>query len=136
MLSACLGLLFAIGVFDQRLSHSTAHIGNRAYNVLVARTAETQQQGLGGRSSIPADGGMLFWFARSEQQCFWMKDMRFSLDIIWLGDDKKVTHIEQNVSPASYPHQYCPAQPARYVIELNAGQVAANGVRPGQSVSF
>lgn len=82
------------------------------------------------------DQGMLFVFNAPDTVCFWMKDMRFSLDIIWLDAQKEVVHIEKNVSPETFPKTYCPDKPAQYVIELNAGEAARNHLVAGHRLSF
>ena len=106
------------------------------YYLLVAKTTAAQAKGLGDRASMPANQGMLFVFSGEAPRCFWMKDMHFSLDMIWLNHTKTVVAMQNNVSPATYPHIFCPDQPAEYVIELLAGQAKAAGVKQGQQLSF
>ncbi len=79
---------------------------------------------------------MLFVFEGVAVQCFWMKDMHFSIDIIWLDAEKRVVHIEKDVSPETYPRTFCPSKPAKYVIELSAGEASRSSIRPGQKLSF
>ncbi len=86
-----------------------------------AITSAERQQGLSGVNGILPAQGMLFVFDEPEAACMWMKDMKFSLDIIWLDADKTITKIEENVSPDTYPKFFCANQPAKYVIEVNAG---------------
>jgi uncharacterized membrane protein (UPF0127 family) len=88
------------------------------------KSAEALQHGLSGRTSMPQDQGMLFIFDHSAKHCFWMKDMHFPLDILWMDGNKTVVHVETNVQPDSYPQSFCPDQNARYVLELNAGVAA------------
>jgi uncharacterized protein len=91
---------------------------------------------LGGRQSLPADDGMLLEFSKSATRCIWMRDMQFPLDIVWLNGDKQVVHIEESVSPRTYPRQYCPPTPAKYVIELNAGTAQTTQITEGQKLNF
>ena len=114
----------------------TLVLRNRHYHMLVAATEEEQHRGLGDRDSLARNEGMLFVFEEPAVQCFWMKDMHFALDIIWLDAQKKVVYIEKNVSPDTFPKSYCPAEPAEYVIELNAGEVTRNHLAVGQRLSF
>ncbi len=107
-----------------------------SYSLEVAGTPLSQHVGLGGRVSMAQDQGMLFVFNAPDTVCFWMKDMRFSLDIIWLDAQKEVVHIEKNVSPETFPKTYCPDKPAQYVIELNAGEAARNHLVAGHRLSF
>lgn len=98
-----------------------------------ATTPAEWEQGLSDRKSMPSQNGMLFIFDRSSQQCMWMKDMKFSLDIVWLNDKKKIIRIARDLSPNTYPTSYC-AEDTRYVIEVNRG-VAAKW-KLGQTLDF
>lgn len=86
-----------------------------------AATPVKRQQGLSGVNGILPSQGMLFVFDQPEVACMWMKDMKFSLDMIWLDTDKRITKIAENVSPETYPKSFCANQPSKYVIEVNAG---------------
>lgn len=97
-------------------------LGSRVYSLEVVTSEKDQQHGLSDRASIPRDHGMLFDFGDEGQRCIWMKDMHFPLDIIWADGDKKVTLVQRNVSPSTYPTAYC--SDARYVVEVNAGTVS------------
>jgi uncharacterized membrane protein (UPF0127 family) len=110
--------------------------GDQAYELEVATAPDEQAKGLGKRASLPLDRGMLFTFESSGVRCFWMKDMQFPLDIIWINDAHMVTHIERNVSPRTYPKAFCPPTAAQYVIELNAGQAARAQLYTGQQLNF
>lgn len=92
--------------------------------------------GLSGREYLASGSGMLFVFDSPDRQCFWMKDMKFPLDIVWLNSDKQVVYLQENVSPDSYPHNFCSDDLAQYVIELNAGQAREFGITLGQTLEF
>jgi uncharacterized membrane protein (UPF0127 family) len=79
---------------------------------------------------------MLFVFTTPGNYGFWMKNMRYNLDIIWLNNNKKVSYIAQNLSPKSYPSIYFPNLPSKYVIELNAGTVKRLNITPGEQIKF
>lgn len=81
---------------------------------------------------MPADDGMLFVFPSVAEHCFWMKGMRFSLDIIWLSSHDKVVLVEPHLLPQSYPSAYC--ADSGDVVELNAGQARAAGIAVGRPV--
>lgn len=102
----------------------------------LAVTSQAHKQGLSGRASLPPDRAMLFVFELPGRHCFWMKDMRFPLDIVWLNQDKQVVHIEANVRPETYPRTFCPSEDAQYVLEINGGKAAAGGITPGQKLQF
>lgn len=131
--------MLLLTVFNGRPSaphNATLHTGGKQYTLRVAATSQAQQKGLGDIAAMPKDGGMLFWFTDDKTRCFWMKDMHFSLDIIWLDADHRVTHMERGLSPETYPHVFCPAEPARYVIELNSGEAARAGIENGETLTF
>lgn len=109
-------------------------IGSKAYVAEVASTPAAQQQGLSNRTSFSSRQAMLFSYDRPQQLCFWMKDMYFSLDIIWVDSDHRVVKLQQNVSPKTYPQAFCAS--AQYVVELRAGQAAASNLRVGQKIDF
>lgn len=112
-------------------------MGNETYTLQVANTPEQQALGLGGRDSLALKAGMLFSYPQPiEQSCFWMKDMRFTIDIIWLDSEKQVIKIESNLSPATYPQNYCSDKASQYVVELSAGQAAKLDMAIGQKLDF
>jgi len=107
---------------------------NQAYTLEAVKSPAEKQKGLGGTASMPQQEGMIFLSDISSSQCFWMKDMQFPIDIIWVNSDKKVSYIENNVQPKSYPKLFC--HNAKNVIELNAGEAARNNLKVNQTVSF
>lgn len=108
-------------------------IGERSYTLEYALTKEEQALGLGGRDMLCGTCAMAFPFALPERQAFWMKDMRFPLDIIWLSQDGTVVHIEHRVSQESQ-EIYQPEERASQVLEFNAG--ALDTVRAGDTLHF
>jgi hypothetical protein len=131
-----LGLIAFLDIANRHTSADTMLVNGRSFSLEVAQTEHARELGLGARASLPADHGMLFVFDHVAPECFWMKDMHFPLDIIWVSSDKKVVHIEQNVSPSTYPNSFCPVEPVKYVIELNAGMAARADIRAGESLDF
>jgi uncharacterized membrane protein (UPF0127 family) len=91
-----------------------------AFRLDSADTLESRERGLSGRSSLPADMGMLFVFDKIGTECMWMKDMHFPLDIVWLNSQDTVVKLAENLSPESYPQQYC-ADNTLFVIEVSGG---------------
>jgi uncharacterized membrane protein (UPF0127 family) len=87
-----------------------------------ARTPVELERGLGNRDSLSADKGMLFVFPDQQVRCFWMKEMLIDIDIVWLDAGRKIVAKELDVSPDTYPQNFCPGAPAKYVIEVNADQ--------------
>lgn len=101
----------------------------------IATTDLQHKKGLSDRPSLAYNSGMLFVFERQGRQCFWMKDMRFDLDMIWLDSQKKIVKIERDVSPSTYPTSFC-ADSAQYVVELNGGMAQNLGLVNGQQLQF
>ena len=105
-------------------------------HVSVVDTEATRQLGLGGRAGLAPDEGMLFVFPVDGVYGFWMKDMRFSIDIVWFSADKQVIYIARSVSPDTYPQSFGPNSPSRYVLELPAGWAAAHNLAIGDVAQF
>lgn len=106
-------------------------IGDTKLKVEIADSQGERGQGLGGRESLPQDQGMFFIFERPGKYPFWMRDMRFPLDIIWLDEYYNVADMAMDVKPDSYPSAFAPNKNALYVLEVNAGWTAANKVEIG-----
>jgi uncharacterized membrane protein (UPF0127 family) len=106
-------------------------LGTISYNLETASSTAAKENGLGRRGGMPASYGMLFPYAISGQECYWMKNMRFSLDMIWLDSSRKVVRVVSDISPGTYPKSYCAL--SQYVIELNAGQAARAHILVGQT---
>ena len=111
-------------------------VGDTSVKILLADTPQKRTQGLSGRESLAKDEGMLFVFPEEGIYGFWMKDMRFSIDILWLNSAGEVVHIVENASPESYPASFTPEKAAQYVLELPAGFVRAHGVTLGSLVEL
>lgn len=116
---------------DESPAQPIVRIGGVEVSVTVASTPDARSQGLSGRSGLAQNEGMLFVFPEDGLYSFWMKDMRFSIDILWLSGDGTVVHIEENVDPGSYPATYTSTTPARYVLEVPAGFVKARNIAAG-----
>lgn len=119
----------------------TIELKEQTIRVSVADTESTRGQGLSGRPGLAADEGMLFIFPQDGEYAFWMKDMRFAIDILWLSADPSnpsgqavVVYMAQNVSPDTYPQSFRSDVPARYVLELPAGYAKAHMVSIGDIV--
>ena len=109
---------------------------NKEISLIVVDTPESRRIGLGGKESLPENTAMLFVFDKPAQHEFWMKDMKFSIDIIWLDEKKKIVHIEQNLSPDTYPTTFIPPQKSLYALEVNAGFTQRNSLKVGEILNF
>ena len=115
-------------------SKAIVEIGGREISVEIADEPDEQVQGLSGREGLAEDEGMLFVFERPGFYKFWMKGMRFALDLVWIGADWKIVGVSRNVPPESYPGAILPPARAQYVLELDAGLAAKYGLKPGDNV--
>jgi uncharacterized protein len=135
-------LLIAVGVLCIAVSgfHEpvprTLTAGSHHFKVETVATDGKQSKGLSGRTSLDMNKGMLFVFDDMESHCIWMKDMRFSIDVIWADRERQVVHLAADVSPDTYPKNFCSPTPASYVIELPAGSIDRAGIRKGQILNF
>ena len=97
-------------------------------------------RGLGGRQSLPDDGGMLFVFQEPGLHGFWMKDMLIPIDIIWISDGGRVVDVQtaQPEPGVADPQlkRYNPSGPARYVLEVRAGLADEKGVQVGDEAQI
>jgi uncharacterized membrane protein (UPF0127 family) len=115
-------------------------IGEQTLVVEISTTPAEMQQGLSDRISMADDQGMLFDFGQEASgTAFWMKDMKFDLDFIWIAGGKVigitsgVAHPNSSNSPLPY---YYPPQPVNQVAEVNAGWAKKNGIIVGADVSL
>ncbi len=129
-------ILLTLPFFMRMRPTATLTVGARSFTLDISSTPEQQRQGLGGRSSMPSDQGMVFVFDQVASQCMLMKNMQFPIDIVWLDSAKKVTYVESNVNPDTYPQQYCGDASTKYVVELAAGEALRAGLAPGVQVSL
>lgn len=114
----------------------TVTIARTTFSVTVADTDSERQQGLSGVPGLPEGAGKLFLFDVPGQPAFWMKDMRFSIDIVWIDAHWKVIDISEHLSPDTYPQTFAPRAPVRYVLEVPAGTVDSRGISIGDEVLF
>lgn len=111
-------------------------VGTTSLVASVADTPAERQQGLSGTPSLPSTMAKLFVFEKSSTWGFWMKDMNYPIDIIWLNEEKRVIHIVSNALPSSYPNQFMSPESALYVIETKPGFVSEQGITLGTTVTF
>lgn len=112
-------------------------IGNKTISIEIAGTKDEQRQGLSNRDNLCDDCGLLFLFYTKGEYSFWMKDMKFPIDIIWLNDDK-IVYIEKNASVPSnsYIPTYQPKVVADKVLEVNAGFCDKYSIKVGDTLKM
>ena len=117
-------------------------IGDAVYVVDLAVTGEERAQGLSGRPSLGAERAMLFVYDEDGPRTFWMPDMHFPLDMVWIRSDCIVDGVTSDVpnpsldTPRDQLPRYPSTDPVRFVLEINAGQAAAHEIGPGLPVQF
>jgi uncharacterized protein len=112
-------------------------VGQSIFDIEMATTYESRSLGLSGRVALPENYGMLFLFNEPGSYGFWMKDMNFPLDVIWIAE-RRVVGFEENVPPeGNRPTKtYFPPVPVTEVLEINAGLVSELGIRVGDVVKL
>jgi len=109
-------------------------IGSTMVKASVAETMTQRIKGLSGTPFLPADVVKLFAFGAAGSHSIWMKDMNYPIDIIWADEVGVIVHIQENVSPDTYPKSFSSPVPAWYVVETNAGFVASSSIAIGDKV--
>jgi hypothetical protein len=123
------------------LANEQLNIDNAIFTVEIASTSLEQTRGLSFRPSLGANDGMLFIFTIGSVQSFWMKDMNFPLDMIWISGNTIVGFAQNVPAPASgtallnLPVYLSPGNTDK-VLEVNAGTVAKYNIRVGDSVTI
>jgi len=112
------------------------YFGETPVTLIIADTERERMQGLSGHPGLSEGEGMLFIFPTDGQYGFWMKDMLFSIDIIWLDKSFSVVGVEENFAPETFPAVAEPPVPVRYVLEVPAGFVAQHDVKKGDIARF
>ena len=106
---------------------SWVELGGQRYQVEVADDDAERARGLMFRDELAAGHGMIFVHEREEPQAYWMKNTRIPLDILYFDNTRKLVAQQRDVPPCSAGNA-CPSYPsnapARYVLELNAGEAA------------
>ncbi len=136
-------LIFAVAIGLRIHDAWTAHrpvlaeltLKGRVFTVEVADTDKKKEKGLGERDALPPDRGMYFPFSSGQHWVFWMKGMRFPIDILWIRDGK-IVDIDASVPVAQGEklETYSPVEPADAVLELNAGMAQEIGLRAGDEL--
>ncbi len=120
---------------------ASVKLGNKEYSAILVKSDKDKMKGLSGRTSLDKNTGMLFVFDKKAPYPFWMKDMKFPIDIIYINDDSIVDIFEnvpapQKAAPLYSLPVYKPKSDANYVFEINAGQTKQNDIKIGDKVSF
>lgn len=116
----------------------TVCLDETCFIVEVADIFYKRYAGLSFRAHLESDKGMIFPFARENDYSFWMKNMNFPLDIIFINKEKIVKYIAENVPPCET--EECPniraGEPILYVLELNAGTARKINLSIGDTLNI
>jgi uncharacterized protein len=114
-------------------------LAGQRYSVEVADDDAERARGLMFRDELPSNRGMLFIHEREEPQAYWMKNTHIPLDILFFDDARRLVTQQRDVPPCSLGDA-CPPypsdEPARYVLELNAGEAARLKLKDGAELKF
>jgi uncharacterized membrane protein (UPF0127 family) len=129
--------IILLAISKSSLPKSKVTIDNHTFSVEVATTSAQQQQGLSGKASLPKNQGMLFVFKTAARYPFWMKDMEFPLDMIFINNNKIVDIIQNIPTPKNGNTNlpiYTPSASDNQTLEINAGLSKAYGFKNGDAV--
>jgi uncharacterized membrane protein (UPF0127 family) len=123
------------------LGGASAEVSGTKINLTIAKSDKDKQKGLSGRKSLGKNEGMLFVFDSKGNYPFWMKGMKFPIDIIFLSDSN-VVDVYNNVplvkenTPTGLIPTYAPHEPANYTLELNAGTAEKLNIKKGSKITL
>ena len=136
---ACLGLAAPLTGCAGGPGGSSVELAGQRYAVEIADDDAERARGLMFRDEMAADHGMLFIHDREEPQSYWMKNTRIALDILYFDNALTLVKQQRDVPPCSAGNR-CPSYPsdvpARYVLELNAGEAARLGLQDGARLTL
>lgn len=121
-----------LGIFINAPSRKITKINNHFFLSQKPMTMEEYKKGLGGRESLCRFCSMLFVFSQKGEYAFWMKEMQFNLDILWIADGK-IVYIKKDF-PFYSKEIVNPEVVANEVLEINAGLVDKYGFKIGDQV--
>lgn len=105
----------------------------------VAATNDQRSKGLSVKDTLNENEAMLFVFSTEREHSFWMKNMKFPIDILWLDDYQEVVHVEHSLEPC-IPDEFCqthkPDRDSLYVLETVAGFAQKYNVTENTYVDF
>lgn len=103
-------------------------IGEQSLFAYFVDDTDSRARGLSIFETLPENEAMVFVFEKPAKYSFWMRDMKFPIDIIWLDENKKIVFIKEHARVEDFPETYKPTQLAQYVVEVNAGYVKKHNI--------
>ena len=123
----------------QRYDTKTIRINKRRFGALIADGHVKRMIGLMFRDRLERSECMLFMFGRARKYKIWMYNMRFPIDVLWLDADYKIVDMAKGLKPCSSISkckEYGPRAPAKYIIELNSGEISRTKIRINSTVAI
>lgn len=111
-------------------------VGEVPVRVDIAQTDEERARGLSGKENVGSGNGLLFIFPNVGYHGIWMKDMKFPIDVIWIGEDLTVVGVTESIFPETYPKTFRPPVPVKYLIETEARYTEIFGIKTGDAVTL
>jgi uncharacterized membrane protein (UPF0127 family) len=102
-------------------------------NIQTVSELEEKRRGLSGMEKMPEDSGMMFVLDPDKQNYFWMKGMKFPLDILFFDRDRRLTGSFEGLFPCDECPVFSAPKGAAYGLEINAGTAGKYGVQRGDS---
>ncbi len=137
----CSIFIFSGKIYAEQFKYEHATVKTKSgieIKVEVADTSQKRSLGLGKRLGLEKEWGMLFVFKNRKKHSFWMKDMNFALDIVWL-DNFRIIYIHRNVQPVKVGEKLIiiePPEPANFVLEVAAGLSSELGLKKGDRLEY
>lgn len=135
--------IYATKFFDKKPNSTQIGVGTSTIYAQIANSENKRSLGLSYTEKIDSNAGMLFVFDDEDARNFWMRDMLFDIDIIWLDKDKLVNGFFENVSKDSYNKKspelskiYHSPENTKYVLEVNAGTITNLKIKVGDKLDF
>lgn len=139
LFAACVALSAAMSGCATAQRSAWVELGGARYAVEIADDDAERARGLMFRDSLGGEQGMLFIHDREEMQAYWMKNTRIPLDILYFDDARRLVSQQRDVPPCTLGDA-CPpypsSAPARFVLELNAGEAKKLGLQDGAELTF
>ncbi|MFC1711343.1 DUF192 domain-containing protein [Patescibacteria group bacterium] len=117
-------------------SKNMLQVGKCKFNIETAKTAEEKKQGLSGRQSLDQYTGIMFYYDQPKIYSFWMKDMNFPLDFVWINENT-IVDLSENIPPPTNSNNIPRAssrKPVNKVLEINAGMIKNCEINIGSEI--
>lgn len=121
---------------DSRSQARKIRIGSALLDVEIRDTPALRTRGLSGREGLLEGEGMLFVFETPGIYGFWMKEMKFPIDIIWIDAQKRIVGADIGIEPETYPEVFRPQTDILYVLEVPKGFYEGQFLKQGDMLVF